>query len=131
MTGLGTVIILPISFIAFVWFYAQFMNPGHEQAFYRGFANLTGAPFMFCFAPFTMYIISRWLCDRVGGAFYLHGLLYFISYHVIDFVLIAFTGDMPQFLTVSYLLIVISKLIGVLLGAYFSSKANRQHSSLI
>lgn len=127
MTGLGTVIFMYIAFIVFVMFYSLFMNPGHEQVFYSQFANLTGGPFMFCFAPFTMYIISRWLCERAGSAFYLHGLLYLLAYEVIDLSLVAFTADMSSFVSFAYLLIILSKLSGVMAGAYFASRTIRTY----
>jgi hypothetical protein len=85
MAGLGTMVFLLLADVVFVTFYAQLVNPGQDQAFYDQFALDTAGPFIFCFAPFPMYIVSRWICNKAGQKAYLHASLYFGAFHLIDF----------------------------------------------
>ena len=128
MAGLGTVILMYAADIIFVWFYAQFKNPGQEPEFYTQFAYDTAAPFIFCVAPLLMYIISRWLCERGGQLFYIYALCYFLLYFLIDMSLVMFNLEvLLSFITLEGLLIVSSKALGVFAGAFFASRAHKSN----
>lgn len=123
VTGLGTLVFLLLADVVFVTFYGQLVNPGQEQAFYDKFALDTASAFVFCFAPFPLYIITRWICDKAGDHFYQNALLYFAAIHLFDFVLITSMGALNSVLLPTYWLNVASKLAGILAGAYFASRA--------
>ena len=125
MTGLGTYIFLIAITLPYMWFYGQFTDPGHEMPYYSERANQMVPPFIFCFAPLAMYLISRWLCERVGQMFYLHAILYFLSQELIDLLLVAFSGHFLSFFKPWIFIAYGAKLAGCLAGAYFASKAQK------
>ncbi len=125
MAGLGTYVFLIAITIPFMWFYGQFTDPGHEMAYYSERANQMIPPLIFCLAPFVMYIVSRWFCERVGQQMYLYAFLYFLSQEIIDLILVSFTGNLAQFFVPSMFLVYTSKLLGAMAGAYFANKSNR------
>lgn len=126
MTGLGTYIFLIAITIPYMWYYSQFSDTGHDMPYYTERANQMVPALILCLGPFVFYIASRWLCGRVGQAFYLHGILLFLTQEVIDLMLTAFSGHLMEFLTQPELYIVYStKLLGALAGSYFASKAHK------
>mgnify|MGYP000064517748 CR=1 FL=1 len=125
MAGLGTYVLMIAITIPYMWFYGQFGEPGYEMPYYSSRANQMIPALIFCLAPFVMYIISRWLCERVGEKFYLYAVLYFITQEAFDLLLVAFTGNILEFFQLSLFLVYLTKLLGALSGAYFAAKAQR------
>jgi hypothetical protein len=125
VAGLGTMVFLLLADVVFVTYYAQLVNPSQDQAFYNQFALDTAGPFIFCFAPFPIYIVTRWLCNKAGRDFFLHALLYFAAFYLIEFIMLAVMGTWEGLLLLSYWLNVASMLAGVLAGAYFATRAGR------
>lgn len=123
VAGLGTMVFLLFADVVFVTYYAQLVNPGQDQAFYDKFALDTAGPFIFCFAPFPVYIVTRWICNKAGRDFLLHALLYFGAFYLIEFIMLAVMGTWEGLLSLSYWLNVASMLTGVLAGAYFATRA--------
>lgn len=131
IAGLGTMVFLLLADVVFVTFYGQLVNPGQDQAFYNQFALDTAGPFVFCFAPFPIYIITRWICDKAGSGYYQHALLYFGAFELIELIMFAGMGTWEGMLLLSYWLNVASKLSGVLAGAYFADKAGRKVAAAV
>jgi hypothetical protein len=125
MAGLGTYIFLIAITIPYMWFYGQFSDPGHEMPYYSERANQMVPPLIFCLAPFVMYIVSRWLCERTGHQFYLTAILYFLTQEVIDVLLTVSVGKFLEFYQPSIFIVYGAKLTGALVGAYFASKAHK------
>ncbi len=67
MTAVGTIVFLLLYFTIFVTYYALVANPGQDKAIIDQFAQLTGAPFVFCTGPFVVYLTVRWLCKKAQG----------------------------------------------------------------
>ncbi len=84
IAALGTLVFLMLVDVVFVTYYVFLMNPGLEQEFYNDFAYETAAPFVFCFAPFPVFLTARWIGRKAGRAFYTHSILYIVFYIVID-----------------------------------------------
>ena len=129
VAGLGTMVFLLLADVIFVTYYAQLKAPGQDQAFYNQFALDTAGPFIFCFSPFPVYIISRWLCEKAGNQYYLHAGLYIASYYLLDVLMIAGMGAWEGLLSLEYLLNVLAFAAGALAGAYFAGKAGREIAS--
>lgn len=76
--------------------------------------------FIFCFAPFPVYLLSRWLCDKGGHRHYLHAVLLIAAFYLIDVIMIAGMGTWEGMLRPEYWLNVASMLAGALSGAFFA-----------
>ncbi|NKB33288.1 MAG: hypothetical protein GKR91_09330 [Pseudomonadales bacterium] len=129
MAGLGTYVFLIAITIPYMWFYGQFTDPGQEMPYYSERANQMIPPLIFCLAPFVMYIVSRWLCERVGQQFYLYACLYFLTQEVADGLLVAFSGNLATFYQPSIFVVYAAKLLGAIAGAYFASKAQQLNNA--
>jgi hypothetical protein len=123
VAGLGTMVFLLLADVIFVTYYALLANPGQEQAYYNQFALDTAGAFIFCFAPFPVYLISRWLCDKAGHAHYLHAVLLIAAFYLIDVIMIAGMGTWEGMGRPEYWLNAASMLAGALAGAFFAKRA--------
>lgn len=94
LTALVMQATLMLADVIFVFHYATFANPGLEQAAYSAFAAQTAGAFVFCFAPPVVYLITAWLCRKVGKAPLLHAGLLVALYYVLDvLIVIAFVSS--------------------------------------
>ncbi len=127
MAALGTLVFLLLYLTIFVTYYALVANPGQEESVIDQFAQLTGAPFVFCTAPFVVYLTTRWLCRKAGGYFYSHALLYVFFFWLIDFLtFVTQPGGFERWFSFPWALTLILNsaimLLAALLGAYLAQK---------
>lgn len=101
-----------------MFYYAQFMNPGREQAFYNDFALQTAAPFVFCFAPFPVFLLCVWLARRAGRLPRAHALSLVLGYYAIDLLIVFLLDAQEGLAAVPYWLNLAAMLAAALAGAY-------------
>lgn len=122
VAGLGTQVFLLLADVIFVTYYGQLTVPGQDQAFYDKFALDTAPAFVFTFAPFPLYIITRWLCAKATGNYYAVALLYFGALILIELLMYVILGALQSVLTPGFWIITTSKLCGIMAGGHFATR---------
>ena len=125
VAGLGMMVFLLLADVVFVTYYAQLSNPGQEQAFYNQFAVDTAGAFIFCFAPFPVYLTARWLCNKAGTAFFAHALLLVAAFYLLDIAMIAGMNTWEGLATPQYWLNFASMLAGACVAAFNATREQR------
>lgn len=127
MAALGTLVFLLLYLTIFVTYYALVANPGQEKTVIDQFAQLIGAPFVFCTAPFVVYLTTRWLCRKAQGYFYTHAVLYVSFFWLIDLLTFASQpGGIERWFSFPWVLTLMLNssimLLAALLAAYLARK---------
>ncbi len=78
--------------------------------------------FVLTFAPFPLYVITRWLCAKATGHYYRVALLYFVALIVIELLTYVIIGTLQSVLTPGFWIITASKLCGIMAGGHFAAR---------
>ncbi len=118
----GTLVVLVLAHVLFVAFYAHLMNTGHDQAFYSEFAQHTGTPFVFFFAPVPIFLIVRWVGRKAPHLAMKHALLIVAVSVALDVAIIALVGKAAMLLNAGPLLAHAAKVAAMILGGWVVQK---------
>ena len=118
LVAFGTLVVLVLAHVLFVAFYAHLMNPEHEQAFYSDFAQHTGTPFVFFFAPLPIFLIARWVGRKAPSLAMIHALLIVAVSVALDVTIVALAGKAAMLLTAGPILAHTAKIAATLLGGW-------------
>ncbi len=126
IAALGTTVFLLLALTVFVTYYAMLVDTERQPIFYDHFALRTAGPFVFCFAPFPVYMITRWLCEKAQTKPFTHALLFFFFYQTIDVTMLLSSEAPGVFFQAIHLINSAALLLAILVGAYFSFMAQKK-----
>ena len=122
LVSFGTLVLLVLAHVLFVAYYSHLMNPAHDQAYYSQFAQHTGAPFVFFFAPLPIFLLVRWIGRKDPQQAMAHGILIAVVSLILDFTIVALAGQVAAFLTAGIILAHIAKITAALAGSWAALK---------
>ncbi len=122
LVAFGTLVVLVLAHVLFVAYYAHLMNPAHDQAYYSEFAQHTGAPFVFFFAPVPVFLLVRWVGRKARHQAFVHAGLIVAIFLILDITIVALAGQAAFLLTAGALLAYSSKIVAALLGGWMAQK---------
>lgn len=122
LVSFGTLVLLVLCHVLFVAFYSHLMNPAHDQAYYSQFAQHTGAPFVFFFAPLPVFLLVRWVGRKAKDKAMIHAVLISLVYIILDVTIITLAGQAAAMLTAGFLLAHVAKIAAALLGGWMAQR---------
>ncbi len=122
LISFGTLILLVLCHVLFVAFYSMLMDVGHNQEYYNEFAQNTGAPFVFFFAPLPIFLMVRWIGRKVKNGIMLHALLYVLLSLLIDASIVVLADQATAMISAGFLLANFSKISAAFLGAWAAQR---------
>ena len=118
LVAFGTLVLLVLAHVLFVAFYAHLMDPGHDQAYYSKFAQNTGAPFVFFFAPLPIFLLTRWVGQKSRSQAMTHAVLIAALYLILDVCITTLAGMAPALLKPAFLITHSVQIVAALLGGW-------------
>lgn len=118
LVAFGMLVLLVLAHVLFVAYYSHLMDPAHDQAYYSEFAQNTGAPFVFFFAPLPIFLLVRWVGKKDPSRALVHAVLITVVALVLDVTIVALAGKAASFLTPGILLAHIAKIVAGLWGGW-------------
>ena len=122
LVAFGTLVLLVLAHVLFVAFYAHLMDPGHDQAYYSQFAQRTGAPFVFFFAPLPTFLLARWVGRKSRPLALVHAALIVAIFLLLDLSITVLAGSAAYLLQPAFLLTYATKIIATLLGGWSAKR---------
>lgn len=128
LVGVGLALLVMVLNVAasfgWVWVYAKFVAPGHDEAFYMAYAQREGAPMSSIFVGAVLMFAAGWFVgrSRARGRALATAAVIAGTYIVIDAAIILAVGVAPSLwpiLAVSFA----TKLAAALAGAWLSARA--------
>lgn len=116
MAAFGILVMLVLAHVLFVAFYAHLMDPGHDQNYYSAFAQKTGVPFVFFFAPLPIFLLVRRVGRKAGSNAMAHAILIIAINLILDVTIILLAGQAGHLFSLAHVLAQLAKLAAVLLG---------------
>jgi hypothetical protein len=113
---------LVLADVLFVAYYSYLMDPVHDEAYYRQFAQNTGAPFVFFFGPLPIFLIARWVGRKAKDRAMLHAVLIAAVNLILDVTVVFLSGQPEVLLQPGHLLAHVAKLTAILLGGWAAQK---------
>ena len=122
LISFGSLVLLVLCHVLFVAFYSMLMDVGHNQDYYSEFAQNTGAPFVFFFAPLPIFLMVRWVGVKVKNRIMLHTVLYVLLSLLIDVSIIVLADQATALTSAGLLLAHLSKIFAAFLGAWAAQR---------
>ena len=122
LAAFGMLVVLVLSHVLFVAYYSYLMDPTHEEAYYRQFAQHTGAPFVFFFAPLPIFLLARWVGRKAKSGAMSHAVLIVAVMVILDVSIATLAGQAEALLSAGHLLPHIAKVAAALLGGWAAQK---------
>lgn len=122
LAAFGTLVLLVLADVLFVAYYSHLMDPAHDQEYYRRFAQNTGAPFVFFFAPLPIFLLVRWVGRKAKDKAMLHAVLIIAVMLILDVSVVTLAGQTAVLLTPGHLLAHIAKIVAALLGGWAAQR---------
>ena len=122
MVAFGILVLLVLAFVLFVAFYSHLMDPGHDQAYYSAFAQKTGVPFVFFFAPLPIFLLVRWVGRKAKNKAMTHAILIIAINLILDITITTLAGQAEEWLKLGPMLAQVAKLAAALLGGWAAQR---------
>lgn len=123
LVAFGTLVLLVLSHVLFVAYYSYLMDPVmHDQEHYRQFAQHTGAPFVFFFAPLPIFLLTRWVGRKAKGKALQHAILIVIVSLILDISIVTLGGQAAELVKPGLLLAHLAKIVAALAGGWQAQK---------
>lgn len=124
MVAFGILVLLVLAFVLFVAFYSHLMDPAQDQAYYSAFAQKTGVPFVFFFAPLPIFLLVRWVGRKAKGNAMTHAVLIIAINLILDITITTLAGQAEDWFKLGPLLAQAAKLAAALLGGWAAQREN-------
>ncbi len=108
--------------VLFVAYYSHLMDPMHDQAYYSDFAQKTGAPFVFFFAPLPIFLLVRWVSRKAPDKAMIHAALIIVVMLILDVSIVALAGKAAELLRPEIILANIAKIVAAFLGGWVAQR---------
>ena len=122
LVSFGTLVLLVLAHVLFVAFYAHLMDPAHDQAYYSAFAQNTGAPFVFFFAPLPIFLLTRWVGQKSPAQALVHAALIALIYLLLDISIATLADSAAMLLKPAFVLTHAIKILAALLGGWSAKR---------
>lgn len=122
MVAFGILVLLVLAFVLFVAFYSHLMDPAHDQAYYSAFAQKTGVPFVFFFAPLPIFLLVRWVGRKAKNKAMTHAILIIAINLILDITITTLAGQAEEWLKLGPMLAQVAKLTAALLGGWAAQR---------
>ena len=122
LIAFGSLVLFVLCHVLFVAFYSMLMDVGHDEAFYNEFAQNTGAPFVFFFAPLPIFLMVRWMGIKVQRGIMLHAILYVLLSLLIDVSIVVLADQAVALTATGFLLAHLAKILAAFLGGWAAQK---------
>lgn len=120
--SLGVMMLNVLIHVLYMVVYAYLINPGHDQAYYQAYAELS-APYSSIIAGMPlMFLAGRWIGTKFStGNSVKAALLVWLVYFLIDFAVVAAVGALAQ-IALLFAISFATKLAGAFLGGLSAQK---------
>lgn len=123
LVSFGSLVLLVLAHVLFVAYYSHLMDPVvHDQEHYRQFAQYTGAPFVFFFAPLPIFLLVRWVGRKAEGQAMTHAILIAAISVLLDVTIVTLGGQLAFMLTPGVLLAHVAKVVAALFGGWMAQR---------
>ncbi len=122
LAAFGILVMLVLAHVLFVAYYSYLMDSVHDEAYYRQFAQNTGAPFVFFFGPLPIFLIVRWVGRKAKDRAMVHAVLIAVINLVLDVTVVTLSGQPEVMLQPGHLLAHLAKLAAILLGGWAAQR---------
>jgi hypothetical protein len=122
MAAFGSLVMLVLGHVLYVAYYAHLMDPVHDQAYYSDFAQKTGAPFVFFFAPLPIFLFVRWVGRKAPDKALTHAVLISIVMVILDVSIVTLAGKTGELLRPGLILAHVAKIVAALLGGWMAQR---------
>ena len=122
LAAFGILVMLVLADVLFVAYYSYLLDPVHDEAYYRQFAQNTGAPFVFFFGPLPIFLIVRWVGHKVKDRAMVHAVVIAVIILILDVTVAFLSGQPAVLLQPGHFLAHLAKLAAVLLGGWFAQR---------
>lgn len=122
MAAFGILVLLVLAFVLFVAFYSHLMDPAHDQAYYSEFAQKTGVPFVFFFAPLPIFLLVRWVGRKAKGNAMTHAVLIIAINLILDVTITTLAGQAGDLFKLGHVLAQLAKVAAALLGGWAAQR---------
>jgi hypothetical protein len=126
MAAFGILVLLVLAFVLFVAFYSHLMDPAHDQAYYSEFAQKTGVPFVFFFAPLPIFLLVRWVGRKAKSNAMTHAVLIIAINLLLDVTITTLAGQAADLFTLGHILAQLAKLTAALLGGWAAQRESAE-----
>lgn len=102
--------------------YFYLMDPIHDQTYYSDFAEKTGAPFVFFFAPLPIFLLVRWVGRKAPDKAMIHAVLIVVVMLILDVSIVALAGRAAELFRSGIILANVGKIVAALWGGWMSQR---------